>query len=57
MVSCACFFRTGLKLIFHWKADLFIFAELLFSSRAEVLLSWITKNKDFLSENSLAFEV
>ena len=36
--------------------DLFIFSKLLFSSRAEVLLSWITENKDVSSAKSLAFE-
>ena len=56
MTSCACFFGSGLKLIFHGKAHLFIFAMSLFSSRAEVLLSWITENKDVLPANSLAFE-
>ena len=56
MTSCACFFESGLKLIFHWNAHLFIFPKLLFSSRSEVLLSWITENKDMLSANNLAFE-
>ena len=56
MASCACFFESWLKLIFHWNAHLFFFAKSLFSSRAEVLLSWITENKDLLSANSLAFE-
>ena len=37
MTSCGCFFLSGLKLIFHWNARLFIFAKLLFSSRAEVI--------------------
>ena len=35
---------------------LFIFVKSLFSSRAEVLLSWIRENKDVSSANSLAFE-
>ena len=34
----------------------FIFGKSLFKSRAEVLLSWITGNKDVSSANSLAFE-
>ena len=38
------------------RPSIFIFAKLLFSSTAEVLLSWITENKDILSANSLAFE-
>ena len=56
MTSCTCFLGSGLQLIFHWNVHLFIFAKLLFSSRAEVLLSWITENKDISSTNSLAFE-
>ena len=56
MTSWACFLGSELKLIFHWNAHLFIFAKSLFSSRAEVLLSWITENKDVSSANSLAFE-
>ena len=45
-----------LKFIFHSKAFLCIFANSLFSSRAESLLSWITENKKVSSANSLAFE-
>ena len=56
MTSCACFLESGLKLIFHCNVYLFIFAKSLFSSRAEVLLSWVTENKDVSSVNSLAFE-
>ena len=56
MTSCACLFGSGLKLIFHRKTHLFIFAKSLFSLRADVLLSWITENKDVSSANSLAFE-
>ena len=36
--------------------DLLIFAKSLLSSRAQVLLTWITENKDVLSANSLRFE-
>ena len=56
MASSACFFGSGLKIIFHWNTYLFIFSKSLFSSKAEVLLSWITENKDVSSTNSLAFE-
>ena len=56
MTSCACFIESELKLIFHWNVHLFIFVKSLFSSRSEVLLSWITENKDVSSTNSLAFE-
>ena len=46
------FFRIWVKTHF----SLFVFAKPSFSSRAEILLSWITENKDARSENSLAFE-
>ena len=53
LTSYACFIGSGLKLILHWKAHLFIFAK---SFIVEVLLSWIRENKNILSANSLAFE-
>ena len=53
ITSCACFLGSGLKLIFHWNAHLFIFAKSLFSSRAEVLLPWITEKKDVSSAKSI----
>ena len=55
MTSCACFLGSGLKLIFHWNAHLFIFAKSLFSSRAEIK-SQTTENKDVSSASSLVFE-
>ena len=56
ITSCACFLGSELKFIFHWNSHLFVLAKSLFSSRAEVLLSWITENKDVSSAKSLAFE-
>ena len=56
LTSCACFLGSGLKRIFHWNDRLFIFAKSLFSSRAEVLLSWITEHNDVSSGNSLSIE-
>ena len=50
------FFRIWVEAHFPLKCSSIIFAKSLFSSRAEVLLSWITKNKDVSSANSLAFE-
>ena len=55
VTSCACFLGSELKLIFHWNDHLFIFSKSLFSSRAEVLLSWFTVNKGVSSAKSLAF--
>ena len=51
----ACFLGSGLKLIFYWNAHVFIFAKSLFSSREEVLLSWITENNDVSSAKILIF--
>ena len=57
MTSCACFWSVWVKTHFPLKGpSLFIFAKLSFRSGPEVLLSWITENKDVSSENSLAFE-
>ena len=56
ITSCAWFFGSRLKLIFNWKAHLFIFTKSLFNSKAELLLSWITEKKFQLSANSLTFE-
>ena len=41
MTSCACFFRSLLKLILHWKVHLFILTKSLFNLRAEILPLWI----------------
>ena len=47
----------SMRYCFRFPTDfLFIFFKSLFSSRAEVLLSWITENKNVSSGNSLAFE-
>ena len=51
------FFRIWVETHFPLKRlSIFIFAKSLFSSTADVLLSWITENKDVSSANSLAFE-
>ena len=45
-----------MKFIFHWKAQLLILAKSLFSSFADVFLSYVMENKDVSSANSLALE-
>ena len=37
MTSCASFFGSGLKLIFHWQAHLFIFSKSQFSSSTVIM--------------------
>ena len=49
-------FKIWVENLFPLKGLSIIFSKLLFTSRAEILLSWITENKDVLSANSLAFE-
>ena len=56
MTSWACLLESGLKFIFHWKAQLLILAKSLFSSFADVFMSSVTESKDVSSANSLALE-
>ena len=49
MTSRACLLGSGLKLIFHWKAQPLIF----FKSFTEVVMSCVTENRDeSLTSNS-----
>ena len=48
---------SGLKLIFHWKAQLFILFKSWFNLFADKCLSFITENSDASSANSLEFEI
>ena len=56
MTSWACLLGSGLKLIFHWKVQSLIFFKLLFSSFAEVFMSFLTKKRDASSANNFALE-
>ena len=47
---------SGLKLIFHWKAQLLILFKSSFKFYADKFLSNITEKRDVLSANSLGFE-
>ena len=70
ITSWACLFRSGLKLIFHWKAQSFIvyykltigcklhnnYIMPLFKSLAELWMSWSKENGEVSSAKSLTFE-
>ena len=47
---------SGLKYIFHWKAQLSILDKSLFSSFVDMFMSCVTENKDVSLANSLALE-
>ena len=56
MISWACLLRSGLKVIFHWKAQSLIFFRSLFNSIVDVLMSCTTENREVSSANSLALD-
>ena len=56
ITSWACFLVSGWKLIFHWKAQLFILFKWSFKLFADKSLSNITEKRDASSANSLGFE-
>ena len=53
IISYACLLRSELKLVFHWKAQLFINFKSLLISPAKVLMSWTMENKEVSSANNL----
>ena len=57
ITSCACLLGSGLKLIFHWNAHLFIFFRSSFKFFADKVISWTTENREVSSANSLGFEI
>ena len=57
ITSCACLLGSGLKLIFHRNADLFIFFRSPFKFFADKVISWTTENREVSSANSLGFEI
>ena len=56
IISWACFLRSGLKVIFHWKAQSLIFFRSLFNSIVDVFISCTTENREVSSANSLALD-
>ena len=53
IIYWTCLLRSGLKFIFHLKAQLPIFFKSSLRSLAEVLISWTTENREVSSANSL----
>ena len=56
ITSWACLLGSGLKLIFHWKAQLFILFKSSFKFFTDKYLSNITEKRDVSSTNSLGFK-
>ena len=56
MISWACLLRSGLKVVFHWKAQSLIFFWPMSNSIADVSISCTTENREVSSANSLALD-
>ena len=56
ITSCACLDGSGLKLIFHWKAYLFILSKSSQSCLAVALASFVNVNKEVSSAKSFGFD-
>ena len=56
MTCWACLLGLELKLIFRWTAQSLIFCKSLFSSFAEVVMSYATENRDVSSANHFVLE-
>ena len=54
MTSSTCLERSGLKLIFHWKAQ--IISKSLFNAFADVFLSWTTEKRKVSFVKNLGFD-
>ena len=57
MASWACLVRSGLRLIFHGKSQLFIISKSLLRLFVDVWASWTAENKEVSSANSFTLEV
>ena len=55
MTSWACLLGSGLKLIFHWNAQLLILLKSLIKWAAEVLISRTSEKREASSAKGLAF--
>ena len=55
ITSWACLEGSGLKLSFHWYAQLFIFSRSLFKAITDKSVSWTTENREVSSAKSLGF--
>ena len=57
ITSSACFLRSGLNLIFHWKALSLIFIKSQYRSFAVEFIFWTTENREVSSASHCGFEV
>ena len=57
ITSSACLLGSGLILIFHWNAHLFIFFRSSSKFFADKVISCITENREVSWANSLGFEI
>ena len=57
MTPWACLLESGLKLIFHWKAQSLTFFKSSFNSLAEVFTSWTSENNNVSSAKSFTLLV
>ena len=57
IISCGSLFRSGLKFLFHWDAQLFILAKPLFNLSADLVMFYITENSDVSSANSFSLDL
>ena len=53
IITWACLLGSGLKFIFHWKAQLPIFSKSSLRSLVQVLISWTMENREVSSAKSL----
>ena len=56
-ISWACLLGSGLKLMFHWKTQLFFLFKSWFNLFAYECLSFIYEKSDVSSANSVGFEI
>ena len=53
IITWACLLGSGLKFIFHWKAQLPVFSKSSLRSLVQVLISWTMENREMSSAKSL----
>ena len=56
MTSCVCLKKSGMKFVFHWKAQFFILFESLFKFSAVVVKSYTPEKCEVPSSERLGLE-
>ena len=56
ITSWACSERSGLKLVFHWYAQLLISSRSLFKALVDKFVSWTTENREVSSPKGLGLD-